>query len=150
MNRYFSVFAHHRIVLIIPLFFAALFLFLPISSSTADEIDAGEELISLSAKNEPLGDVLYKVSMATGYDISLDNKWQNYRVTASLEKVPLHKGLKRILKNLNSAIIYVSSKKIPKVFNGFGVAIVSTPRGIMTDKEARLQNVGGEIICNIW
>lgn len=112
MNRYFSVFAHHRIVLIIPLFFAALFLFLPISSSTADEIDAGEELISLSAKNEPLGDVLYKVSMATGYDISLDNKWQNYRVTASLEKVPLHKGLKRILKNLNSAIIYVSSKKI--------------------------------------
>ena len=46
--------------------------------------------------------------------------------------------------------IYVSSKKIPKVFNGFGVAIVSTPRGIMTDKEARLQNVGGEIICNIW
>jgi len=55
---------------------------------------------------------MYKVSMATGYDIDLDNKWQNYRVTASLEEVPLHKGLKRILRNLNSAIIYVSSKKI--------------------------------------
>ena len=46
--------------------------------------------------------------------------------------------------------IYESSKKIPKVFNGFGVAIVSTPRGIMTDKEARQQNVGGEIVCNVW
>jgi len=112
MNHYFSVFTHHRISLIILLFLAALSLSLPISSSAANEIDAGEELISLTVKNEPLGDVLYKVSMATGYDISLDNKWQNYRVTASLEKVPLHKGLKRILKNLNSAIIYVSSKKI--------------------------------------
>jgi len=112
MNHYSSVFAHHRISLIILLFLAELILFLPISPSAASEIDAGEELISLTAKNEPLGDVLYKVSMATGYDISLDNKWQNYRVTASLEKVPLHKGLKRILKNLNSAIIYVSSKKI--------------------------------------
>ena len=55
---------------------------------------------------------MYKVSVATGYDISLDNKWQNYRVTASLEDVSLHKGLKRILRNLNSIIIYVSKKKI--------------------------------------
>jgi len=36
------------------------------------------------------------------------------------------------------------------VYNGFGVAIVSTSRGIMTDKEARQQNVGGEILCNVW
>jgi len=112
MNHYFGVFARHRIALIILLFLATLSLFLPISSSAANEIGAGEELISLTVKDEPLGDVLYKVSMATGYDISLDNKWQNYRVTASLEEVSLHKGLKRILKNLNSAIIYVSSKKI--------------------------------------
>jgi len=112
MKHYFSVFAHHYIALIILLFFATLSLSLPISSWAANETDAGDELISLTVKNEPLGDVLYKVSMATGYDISLDNKWQNYRVTASLEEVSLHKGLKRILRNLNSAIIYVSSKKI--------------------------------------
>ena len=107
MNHYLSAFANHRISLIILLFLGTLSLFLPVSSSAADE-----KLISLAVKDEPLGDVLYKVSMATGYDISLDNKWQNYRVTASLKKVPLHKGLKRILKNLNSAIIYVSSQKI--------------------------------------
>ncbi|MGB2687694.1 MAG: hypothetical protein WBC36_01780 [Desulfobacterales bacterium] len=112
MKHYFSVFANHHIALIILLFFATLSLFLPISLSAANETDAGDELISLTVKDEPLGDVLYKVSMATGYDISLDNKWQNYRVTASLEEVSLHKGLKRILRNLNSAIIYVSSKKI--------------------------------------
>ena len=112
MKHYFSVFAHHYIVLIILLSFATLSLSLPISSWAANETDAGDELISLTVKDEPLGDVLYKVSMATGYDISLDNKWQNYRVTASLEGISLHKGLKRILRNLNSAIIYVSSKKI--------------------------------------
>ena len=112
MNHYFSAFADHRIALIILLFLATLSLFLPVSSSAASEIDSGEKLISLTVKDEPLGDVLYKVSMATGYDISLDDKWQNYRVTASLEEVSLQKGLKRILKNLNSAIIYVSSKKI--------------------------------------
>ena len=112
MNHYFSMFVHHRITLIILLFHATLYLFLPISSSAANKTDAGEELISLTVKDEPLGDVLYKVSMDTGYDISLDEKWQNYRVTASFKDISLHKGLKRILKDLNSAIIYVSNKKI--------------------------------------
>ena len=111
MKHYFSVFANRHIALIILLSFASSSFFLPISSS-AGNVNVGEELISLTAKDEPLGDVLYKVSMATGYDISIDDKWQNYRVTASLEDVSLHKGLKRILRNLNSAIIYVSSKKI--------------------------------------
>jgi hypothetical protein len=112
MKHYFNVFAHHHIALIILLFLATLSLFLPISSWAANETNAGDELISLTVKDEPLGDVLYKVSMATGYDISLDNKWQNYRVTASLEKVSLHKGLIQILRNLNYVIIYGSDQKI--------------------------------------
>ena len=118
MKHYFSMFAHHRIALIILLFHATLYLFLPISSSAANETDAGEELISLTVKDEPLGDVLYKVSMDTGYDISLDDKWQNYRITASFKEISLHKGLKRILKDLNSAIIYVSNKKIKIIIYG--------------------------------
>ena len=112
MKHYFSIFAQHHIALIILLFHATFYLFLPISSSVAKETGAGEELISLTVKDEPLGDVLYKVSMDTGYDISLDDKWQNYRITASFKEISLHKGLKRILKDLNSAIIYVSKKKI--------------------------------------
>jgi type II secretory pathway component GspD/PulD (secretin) len=118
MKHYFSIFANHRIALIILLFHATLYLFLPISSTVAKETDAGEELISLTVKDEPLGDVLYKVSMDTGYDISLDDKWQNYRITASFKEISLHKGLKRILKDLNSAIIYVSNKKIKIIIYG--------------------------------
>jgi small subunit ribosomal protein S8 len=45
---------------------------------------------------------------------------------------------------------YVSSDKLPKVLNGLGVAIVSTSKGLMTDKEARKLGVGGEVICNVW
>jgi small subunit ribosomal protein S8 len=46
--------------------------------------------------------------------------------------------------------IYVRGEKIPKVLNGYGIAILSTSRGIMTDKDARRLNVGGEILCNVW
>ena len=112
MKHYFNVFAHHHITLIILMFLATLCLLLPISLSAANETDAGNELISLTVKDEPLEDVLYKVSKATGYDISLDNKGQNYLVTASLEKVSLHKGLIRILRDQNYVIIYGSDQKI--------------------------------------
>ena len=46
--------------------------------------------------------------------------------------------------------MYSSSLEIPKVLNGYGVAILSTSKGIMSDKQARSLNVGGEILCNVW
>jgi small subunit ribosomal protein S8 len=45
---------------------------------------------------------------------------------------------------------YVPHRELPKVLNGLGIAIVSTSRGLMTDKEARKLGVGGEVVCNIW
>jgi small subunit ribosomal protein S8 len=57
-------------------------------------------------------------------------------------------GLKRISKP--SCRIYVKSDEIKPIFNGTGISILSTSRGIMTDKKARKENVGGEILCNVW
>jgi len=57
-------------------------------------------------------------------------------------------GIERVSKP--SRRIYVKSKEIKPVYNGMGVSILSTSKGIMTDKRARLENVGGEILCNIW
>ena len=57
-------------------------------------------------------------------------------------------GLKRISKP--SRRVYVRSKDIKPVLNGLGISILSTSKGIMTDKKARQANVGGEILCNIW
>jgi len=45
---------------------------------------------------------------------------------------------------------YVNGKKIPKVLNGYGIAILTTSKGVITDVEARQMNVGGEILCNVW
>ena len=57
-------------------------------------------------------------------------------------------GLKRISKP--GLKVYVKNDEIPKVLNGLGIAIISTSKGIMTDKEARKQNVGGEVLAYIW
>ncbi len=57
-------------------------------------------------------------------------------------------GLERVSKP--SRRVYVKSKDLKPVFNGMGVSILSTSKGIMTDKTARQENVGGEILCNVW
>jgi small subunit ribosomal protein S8 len=57
-------------------------------------------------------------------------------------------GLRRISKpGLRK---YVSVQEIPRVLGGLGIAVLSTPRGLMTDKEARQASVGGELLCEIW
>ena len=57
-------------------------------------------------------------------------------------------GLKRISKP--GLRVYAKSDEIPKVLNGLGIAIISTSKGIMTDKEARKENLGGEVLAYIW
>ncbi len=57
-------------------------------------------------------------------------------------------GLKRISKP--SRRVYVKSDDIKPVYNGMGISILSTSKGIMTDKKARQKNIGGEILCNVW
>ena len=57
-------------------------------------------------------------------------------------------GLKRVSKP--SRRMYVASKKVPTVLNGFGINIVSTSQGIMSDHEARKMNIGGELLCSVW
>ncbi len=57
-------------------------------------------------------------------------------------------GLRRVSKP--SRRVYVGAKQVPKVRNGLGVAVLSTPRGVLSDDSAREQNVGGEVVCEVW
>ena len=57
-------------------------------------------------------------------------------------------GLKRISKP--GLRVYVKADDVPKVLNGFGIAIISTSKGIMTDKEARKESLGGEVMAYVW
>lgn len=61
---------------------------------------------------------------------------------------PAISGLRRISKP--GRRIYVSGGDIPRVLNGLGIAIISTSKGVMTDRQAREQRVGGEVLCYIW
>ena len=63
-------------------------------------------------------------------------------------KSPVIKGLERVSKP--SCRVYTRCNKIPKVLNGLGINIVSTSKGVVTDREAKRMGVGGEIICSIW
>ena len=57
-------------------------------------------------------------------------------------------GLKRLSKP--GRRVYVNTREIPPVLNGMGIAVLSTSKGIMTDREAKKQNVGGELLCSVW
>ncbi len=57
-------------------------------------------------------------------------------------------GMKRLSKP--GQRVYVGSKEIPKVLNGMGITILSTSKGIVTDKQARKESVGGELLCAVW
>ncbi len=64
------------------------------------------------------------------------------------DRSPVIKGLRRISKP--SCRVYARCKKIPRLLNGLGIHVVSTSKGVMTDREARKMGVGGEIICSVW
>jgi len=72
--------------------------------------------------------------------IKINLKYQN--------KQPVIKGLKRISKP--GQRVYISKDKIRPVKQGYGISILSTSSGLMTDKEARKKGVGGEVICEVW
>ena len=61
---------------------------------------------------------------------------------------PVIEGIERVSKP--SCRLYCGSKEIPRVKDGLGIAILSSPKGIISDKDAKAQNVGGEILCYVW
>ncbi len=61
---------------------------------------------------------------------------------------PVIKGIKRV--SCQGKRIYVGKKDVPTIKNGYGIAIISTSRGVLTNEEAKQKGVGGEVICEIW
>jgi small subunit ribosomal protein S8 len=70
------------------------------------------------------------------------------QLSYSGRREPVLTGIKRVSKP--GLRVYVQKREIPRVFGGLGVAILSTPQGVMTGPEARRRNVGGEVLCYVW
>ena len=106
-------------------------------------------VIPTSKVKSAILEVLKNEGFIANYTVSADVKSETtitLKYTENNQRVI--KGLKRISKP--SLHVYAKSEDLPKVLNGLGVAIISTSQGIMTDKEARKLNIGGEVLAFVW
>ncbi len=114
--------------------------------------NAKHETVDVPASNmkKAIADILLAEGYIKSVQVIEDGKQGIIRITlkyvAGKQKV-IH-GLRRVSKP--GLRIYSNSEDMPKVMNGLGIAIVSTSKGIMTDKKARRENVGGEILAFVW
>ena len=114
--------------------------------------DAKHESVDIPASNlkKSIAQILLEEGYIKNFQIVEDGKQGIIRVTlkyaAGKQKV-IH-GLKRVSKP--GLRIYSNCEDMPRVMNGLGIAIVSTSKGVMTDKKARQANVGGEILAFVW
>lgn len=107
--------------------------------------------ISFSTKIQNILEILKK----EGYIIDFKKVEVKYKKIFRLEinlkyyeGISVIEGIQRI--STPGLRVYTSVDTIPQVKNGFGISIISTSKGIMTDKEARKENVGGEVLCYVW
>ncbi len=110
------------------------------------------ETVDVPASNmkKELSRILLEEGFIRGYDVIEDGKQGIIRIQLkygqSGERVI--SGLKRISKP--GMRVYAAKDEIPKVLNGLGISVISTSKGVLTDKQARKENVGGEVICYVW
>jgi len=112
---------------------------------------AKHETVDVPASNmkKSIADILTAEGYIKGYQVVEDGKQGIIRITLKYQnKQRVIKGIRRVSKP--GLRIYASCEDMPKVMNGLGVAIVSTSKGIMTDKNARKLNVGGEVLAFVW
>ena len=105
--------------------------------------------IPASGLKRELSRMFLEQKFINGYSEIKDNKQGILRVTLRYtDGISAIRGLKRVSRP--GLRVYMPSKKLPRVLNGLGIALISTSKGIMTEKQAREQNVGGEILCQVW
>ena len=114
--------------------------------------DAKHESVDIPASNlkKSIAEILLEEGYIKNFQIVEDGKQGIIRVTLQYApgKQKVIHGLKRVSKP--GLRIYSNCEDMPKVMNGLGIAIVSTSKGVMTDKKARVANVGGEILAFVW
>ena len=114
--------------------------------------DAKHETVDIPASNmkKAIADILLNEGYIKSYQIVEDGKQGIIRITLKYVagKQKVIRGLRRVSKP--GLRIYTNCEDMPRVMNCLGIAIISTSKGIMTDKDARRANVGGEVLAFVW
>lgn len=113
---------------------------------------AKHDTVDIPASNikKAIAQILVDEGFVKGFTVIEDGKQGVIRMTLKYgaNKAPVITGLRRVSKP--GLRIYSNCEDMPKVMKGLGVAIVSTSKGVMTDKKARRENVGGEVLAFVW
>ena len=105
--------------------------------------------IPFSKIKESLANILKSEGYINNFEVKEEGTKKDIIVSLKfLDGEAVIKGLKRISKP--GRRVYTSVESLPKVLGGLGIAIVSTPNGVITDKECRKHSVGGEVLCYVW
>lgn len=107
--------------------------------------------VPASKMKQSIADILTNEGYIKGYELIEDGTIKTIRITLKYGKDKNEKvitGLKRISKP--GLRVFAKKEELPKVLNGLGTAIISTSKGVMTDKEARKSGIGGEVLAFIW
>ncbi len=109
-----------------------------------------EVCVPASTIKKAIAEILLDEGYIKGYDIKEEGPKKTMTITLKYgpNRQRVITGLKRISKP--GLRVYARKDNVPKVLNGMGIAILSTSHGVMTDREARKQGVGGEVLCYIW
>jgi small subunit ribosomal protein S8 len=114
--------------------------------------NAKHDSVDVPASNtkKEVAKILLNEGFIKGFDVIEDAKQGIIRIDLKYGKnsEKVISGIKRISKP--GLKVYVKNDEIPRVLGGLGIAVLSTSKGMMTDKQARSANVGGEVICYVW
>ena len=97
--------------------------------------------------NEKLASILKNEGFIASFEITNSVLILNLKYKGR-ERVPVLTNLKRI--STPGRRVYINSKEIPQLFGGLGILILSTSKGIMTNKQAQQMKIGGELLCSVW
>ena len=113
---------------------------------------ARHDTVTMPASNmkKSIAKLMQNEGFIKSYEVIDDGLQGEIKITLKYldKKQPVIVGLKRISKP--GLRVYASCEDLPKVLGGLGVAIISTSKGVMTDRMAREENLGGEVLCYIW
>ncbi len=112
---------------------------------------AGHDAVDVPASTlkKAIADILVNEGYINQYEEVQEGVAKTLRISLKYQgKKPVISGLKRISRS--GLRVYSSAKELPQVLGGLGIAIVTTSQGVMTDKEARAKNLGGEVLAFVW
>ncbi|HKK88115.1 MAG TPA: 30S ribosomal protein S8 [Saprospiraceae bacterium] len=114
---------------------------------------AGHKVVEIPASNlkKQMTEILYDQGFIFRYKFEEDNKQGIIKIALKYDRTsrePVIRRLQRISKP--GLRVYKGAEDLPRVINGYGIAIISTSKGLMTDKQARKEHIGGEVLCYVY